>query len=158
VRDRSLAEDVAQETFLLAFRGIGRLRDPTAFRAWLYRIAENTAHSGWRRRRRWRALSLDEGDGPDDGGCATAIEDPARPGEDDTPGAILALRAAMDRMPARYAGVLALHYLEGLPCAEVGRALGISTNNVKVRLHRARNALRRDLEGRGIRPAAAASP
>jgi len=49
-----------------------------------------------------------------------------------------------------YVEVLELHYYEGLPVRRMAEILGLSTNNVKVRLHRARNALRRDLLAQGV--------
>ena len=60
LRDRMLAEDVAQESFLQAYQRIGTLGRPAAFRSWLYRIAINRAHDELRRRARKGELAGEE--------------------------------------------------------------------------------------------------
>ncbi|MHC4922914.1 MAG: RNA polymerase sigma factor [Planctomycetota bacterium] len=153
LRDRWLADDVTQETFLQVYRRLGDLRDPAAFRPWLFRIAEHTALSGWRRRKRVREMSLRDDDGAgqpmrvaetlDGLACESGVEI-----RDD----LCAVRDAMECLPENYGTVLSLHYVQNLSCKEIGERLGLRANNVKVRLHRARKALRRDLEARGLGP------
>ena len=59
VHDIAEAEDLTQETFLRAFRSYGRVRAGTNYRAWLYKIATNTAHSHWKRRKRSETYTID---------------------------------------------------------------------------------------------------
>src|SRR3712207_5547403 len=61
VRDREVADDLAQDTFLKALRALDRTPPDLNFRAWLYRIATNTAHNHHRRRRLLRWLPWDAG-------------------------------------------------------------------------------------------------
>src|SRR5437868_2638546 len=58
-RDRSLAEDIAQDTFVAAWRDLGRLRDPASVRPWLCRIARNVAHKA-RRHRAHEPIAVDQ--------------------------------------------------------------------------------------------------
>ncbi len=159
--DRGLGEDVAQETFLLVHRRLPLLRDPGAFRPWLYRIAEHVARSGRRRRfRRVREVPLHDFDPPAsphrpsplverDGGGDGAVPPPSGRG-----GAAGLVREALDRMPETYAGVLALHYVQDMSCREIAAALGITQNNARQRLYRARLALRRDPACRALQASA----
>jgi RNA polymerase sigma-70 factor (ECF subfamily) len=141
VHDRDLAEDVAQEAFLLAHRNLRHLREPSSFRAWLYRVVEHAAYSV-RRRRSCRVLPPLSGEE-----CL-----PVPPPGDEAAAhpAARALEAALDAIPPGYARALRLRYIEGLACPEVAESLGITTGNAKVRLHRARAALRRAAAAAGV--------
>src|SRR5215813_8189038 len=93
--DRALSEDIAQDTFLAAWRGAPSLRDPSRLRGWLHGIARNLAHKA-RRRRRMVALEA--------AGEVAAVGDPAREAveRDEARVAWAALRA----LPARHREVL----------------------------------------------------
>lgn len=121
------AEDVVQEALLQAFLGLERLRDPERFGSWLYGITLNLARMRLRRR---DPLQLD----------ADAVEGPAPNGE-----ALEAVRDALDVLPPREREAVVLHYVEGLDTKEVAALLGARPGTVRVRLHRARRRLRRDL-------------
>ena len=168
LRDRGLAEDVVQSAFLLAYRGLGALRDPGAIRPWLYSIVENLALTGRRRRKRrtFRLLedrdAVAEGEGPPrrGEGWRRRFPAPAAHGDEEpvpppVRPEVRAVREGLARIAPNYAQVLTLHYLEGLTASEIARALGLTRNNAKVRLFRARNALRRDLLARNEAPAGA---
>lgn len=127
------AEDIAQEAFALAFRHIGSLEDPMAFPAWLLRLVRSAAG---RRARRLRPdiVALD----------AVPLVD-MRSGPEDL--AVLAsevaqVRAAVERLPEGERCVVALHYLAGLPYAEVATFLGISVSAAKKRGWSARARLK----------------
>jgi RNA polymerase sigma-70 factor (ECF subfamily) len=155
LRDRGYAEDAVQEAFVHAFRHLRRLRSPALLRPWLYAILENCALSAWRSRRRRRTFALGDGHAVAEGDEAGGWGPPPLPGEEAPPPpepspAYRAVRASFEALPEPYGRALALHYLEGLSTAEVARALGLSLNNAKVRLFRARNALRRELRARGV--------
>jgi RNA polymerase sigma-70 factor (ECF subfamily) len=152
LRDRGHAEDAVQEAFLHAYRNLHRLRDPRSLRPWLYAILENRALSAWRHGRRRPAHLLGDGHAVADG-------TPWIPGEPEAPAAPPAtggeavrrqVRAALAELPAGYRDALALHYIEGHSARQVARSLGLTVNNAKVRLFRARNALRRELRARGV--------
>lgn len=135
VRDRAEAEDVLQQAFLQAFAGLEGWSASAPFSTWLRRIAVNEALMRLRRsRRQARAvtqLARSEGelrDSPEQE--AVAREEVAR------------LTAAFPHLPARHREILQLAALHELPRPELARRLGISEGAVKVRLHRAREALR----------------
>lgn len=141
--DSTLAEDAAQETFLRIHKRLAGLRKPEAFRNWMYRIAGHTAVALRRQRgffREQRFVDID-------GAAERMATIPARTAPDT--GSVHDLRLAMGGMTPTYAGVLTLHYVRELSCPEIAEELGITTNNAKQRLFRARRALRRDMARRG---------
>lgn len=133
VHDRELANDLAQESFLKAYKALPRMGDDLRLAPWLYRIAGNTAFSALRRRRiiRWLPLLNDNGS---ESGFATTMDGEVAEAE--------AVHRALAKLPAKYAAPLLLHSHEGLSCNEIADVLGISTGAVKTRLFRAREAFR----------------
>ncbi len=134
------SEDAMQEALLKTFRHAQRIREPRAFRAWLYKTVKNACLIGRRRRasapRTFESLEAaserlepaDAGPGPDD------VLATAESREE--------IRRALSALPASYREAVFLRDLEGLSTREVARVLGISEANVKVRLHRAHARLR----------------
>jgi RNA polymerase sigma-70 factor (ECF subfamily) len=150
LRDRGHAEDAVQEALVLAHRDLGALREPGKFRQWLYAIVENTALTGYRRLRRRPTLPLGEEEAVAEG--ASFGGGGGDPGEPLSYRAE-AVRASMAGLRHHYAEALRLHYVDGLSSREMAGVLGLSQNNAKMRLRRARKALRRDLEARGVEAA-----
>lgn len=138
------AEDVVQEAFVLAWRGLPRLREPERFDAWFGRILVNTARSHVRSRGSVTPISMDrqwtDPDHRDDN--TPGRHDPALASVDDSD----ALRRAIDRLSVDQRSILALHHLEERPVAEIAAVLGIPVGTAKWRLHAARQALERALE------------
>lgn len=138
------AEEVAQEAFLKAFRGLRGFRRESQFATWLFRIAVNEARMRLRRR---REVSL-ESVFPDDeeGGdyTPTMLADWREIPSD----ALLReetrrfVREAIAALPERYREIITLRDVNGLNIAETAEILGISIGNTKVRLLRARLLLR----------------
>jgi len=128
VDDSEEAEDVVQEALLHAYLGLTQLRDPERFGGWLGAIVLNIARMTLRRRGAYqRAL-------------ARAGVEPLRgPDDFDT---VDRVRESIALLPSREREVVALHYVDGLSCEEVGALLGVSPGAVRVRLHRARARLR----------------
>jgi RNA polymerase sigma-70 factor (ECF subfamily) len=145
------AEDAMQEALLKTYRFVDRIREPEAFRAWLYRTVRNACLIGRRRRvdEPAQLLSLDEGR-PSGEGHERAIDavEPSRDPEEQAINAALRTRLAraLHAVPRPYRVVVFLREIEGLSTKEVGEVLGISEANVKTRLHRARLMLREQLE------------
>lgn len=133
--DQAAAEDVAQEVFIDLHRRFGN--DPGAQApAWLHAAAVHTALNAIRSRRRRGAREERFAIGPplsDDPQAAVEIAETRR-----------AIRAALARVPARDATVLALRY-SGLSYAETAAALGIGVNGVGTRLRRAEARLRKEV-------------
>jgi RNA polymerase sigma-70 factor (ECF subfamily) len=142
------AEDVVQEGFIKACAQIDRFEERSGLGSWLYRIVLNTALMHLRKQKagdRHRAP-------PATGDTAPAVE--LVPDETGDPGAQLLageLRAQIDAaiqdLPPALRAAFVLRDLEGLSTAEAAQALGISEAALKVRLHRARLALRAALAG-----------
>jgi len=141
--DATLAEDAVQESFIRAYRLLGWLRHPERFAGWITRIARAVSinlglrnRRELRRRERW---ALDP---------ALHLSTHTETTETHAPLGLPpdALRAAMAELPHRHRECLVLFYLEGRTVAEVAQALGIEEGALKVRLHRARHALRGRLE------------
>jgi len=129
VHDRELANDLAQDSFLKAYKALPRMDDDLRLAPWLYRIAGNTAFSALRRRKLIRWLPL-LGDGIEIGAADNQIAESEAVGR------------ALAKLPAKYAAPLLLHSHEGLSCNEIADILGISPGAVKTRLFRAREAFR----------------
>ena len=143
------ADDVMQEALLKTYRHVTRIRQPEAFRAWLYRTVRNACLM--RRRTRVdepkRLLSIDEHREH------TGWIDPAAPGPDPEHALVNArlrerLLQTMRALPRTYRAVVFLREMEGLSTREVAQVVGTTEANVKQRLHRARVLLRAALEER----------
>ncbi|MGH7706836.1 MAG: RNA polymerase sigma factor [Vulcanimicrobiaceae bacterium] len=138
------AEDVAQETFIRAFRNLRTYRPHSPIASWLFAIARNVALDALRRcERQERKLAQ--------------VEPAAAPGPEE-----LALRSdqaerlwlATRGLAPRTATTLRLHYRDGLRYGEIAAALGVPLGTVKTDIWRARRALRQRLPNSGITSAA----
>ncbi|HYL40689.1 MAG TPA: sigma-70 family RNA polymerase sigma factor [Candidatus Binatus sp.] len=139
LRDVGLAEDAVQQTLVLAWRALPRLRDDDRFDAWLHRLLVNACYREARRDRprvaNVRVLSFDP------------------PGSDDL--ASVADRDQLERgfrrLPAEQRAVFVFHHYLGLTLPEIADQLDLPIGTVKSRLHYATSALRAALEA-DLRP------
>jgi RNA polymerase sigma-70 factor (ECF subfamily) len=144
------AEDVMQEAMLQAFRHVTEIREPDAFRPWLYRTVCNASlmrrrlHAGEPR----HVASLDEPRLSPDGPIAADVADPGPSPERVLANARLRrrIRRALAGLPRALRVVVLLREMEGRSTREVAAVLGISEGNVRTRMYRARLLLR-DLLG-----------
>jgi RNA polymerase sigma-70 factor (ECF subfamily) len=141
------AEDAAQETFLKAFRNLAGFRGEAKFGTWLISIALNEARSRLRRNSNVRIESLDQ-DPDEPGHISPALLRDWR----EIPSQVLErsemrlmLREAIAALPDNYREVLLLRDVEELSTLEAATVLQISTASIKVRLHRARMMLQKNL-------------
>jgi RNA polymerase sigma-70 factor, ECF subfamily len=130
LRNESDARDLVQTTLEIATRRIGDLHDPAALRSWLLAIQVREAFR--LRRRIARFIRLDP----------TVLEIRGSPGPDSD---VIALRAALPKLPPRARAAVVLHYLGGLTVAEVARAMNISENTTKGHLKGGLARLREEL-------------
>lgn len=146
LRNDEEAKDAVQEAFISAFRGIQSFEGTSRLGTWLHRIAVNASLMRLRSRKRKPEESIDDLlPGFKDNGHATG--DP----RDWSPSALQLVetretrefvRGCIDRLPDTYRTVLLLREIEELDTSETAEVLGVSEGVVKVRLHRARHALR----------------
>lgn len=138
LRNDADALDAAQETFIGAWKELGRLRDPSRFEAWLTRSLVNRCRSVLRSRKRSsvREVTLVVSDEPAASPGAGGIG-----GFEDTD----SIRHAFERLSADHRTYLVLHYVEGRPIAEIALIVGAPAGTVKWRLSEARRALERNL-------------
>jgi RNA polymerase sigma-70 factor, ECF subfamily len=146
------AEDAMQEALIKTYRYVGRIREPGAFRPWLYRTVRNACLMGRRKKAGEppRLQSLDEVLPGQDGLTRPDAPDPRKNPEQlaDIAGLRRRLRKALRTLPGSYRAIVFLREMEGLSTREVAKVMGMSEDNVKTRLHRARIRLQADL-GRG---------
>lgn len=145
------AEDVMQDALMRTYEHAKSIREPQAFRAWLYRTVRNACLM----KRRTRVdeprhlVSLDGGFEGHEDERAIDARDPSRGPEEVVLNNRLRrrLKDALASLPATYRSVVFLREVEGLSTREVAAVLHISEANVKQRLHRARIALQQVLGG-----------
>ena len=145
------ADDAMQEALLKTYRHAGQIKEPAAFRTWLYRTVKNACLISRRRRVDEPAWlhSLDEmSEAPDGTMQALDVEDPGRRPDQVMENSRLrrSLHRALQTLPPESRLIVFLREVEGLSTREVASVVGISEANVKTRLHRARLRLRQHLE------------
>ena len=142
------AEDVFQETLMKAFTGLKNLRDAGAVRTWLYRVASNQCLMKRRKQQRAAEVSLDAFKPPgwEDGEVPEVPDWSDLPDEESERAELrTVLEHEISRLPSEYRIVLLLRDVEGLSTSETADVLGMRVPGVKMRLHRARMALRERL-------------
>ena len=140
VGDSKDAEDVAQDAYVRAWRGLEGFRGEAQFETWLYRIVANAAMNHLRKRRRFGDLMVEPEDGP-------AVEIPSTARTEDEAVDRRQLEEALGALPLSLRTVVVLKDVYGLSCQEIGDRIGVSEGAVKVRLHRARRRLKLALFG-----------
>lgn len=149
LRNRADAEEIAQDTFVRAYRALPKFRGDSSLATWLYRIAMNLSRNRYwyfRRRRRHDAVSLEHEWGEEKGtSFANFIaEETAGPRRDATQNEFQALvEKCMSALDPNYREILSLRNGLDLPYEEIARLLDLKVGTVKSRIARARDTLRR---------------
>lgn len=145
VRDVDLVEDIAQETFIRAYRALAQFRGDAQFYTWLYRIAVNTAKKALMELKRNPTVS--------ENSFKSGDEDETSPLENEltsveTPEAILAskeiasmVNAAMEALPEELRQAITLREIEGLSYEEISEVMNCPIGTVRSRIFRAREAI-----------------
>jgi RNA polymerase sigma-70 factor, ECF subfamily len=146
VRDTDLVQDIAQETFIRAYRALPQFRGESAFYTWLYRIAVNTAKKALVEKKRdplvfeGAMVSTEEGEEP------SRVENELTDGE--TPETVLAGRqvaatvnAAIDALSEDLRQAIVLREIEGLSYEEIADVMNCPIGTVRSRIFRAREAI-----------------
>ena len=174
VSDRSIAEEVVQETWIGVLEGLDRFAGRSSLKTWIFRILTNKAKTrGVRESRHISFSPLAADDGSDE-----PAVDPSQfqttghtgywssypqPWDDNTPEKLLLskegamfLEQGIEALPLKLRQILVIRDVEGLSSEEACNVLGISETNQRVLLHRARSRVRKALEkslAGGVRPA-----
>ena len=147
VRDVDLVEDIAQETFIRAYRALAQFRGDAQFYTWLYRIAVNTAKKALMDLKRDPLVSESALRGAgDDEDETSAVENELTSSE--TPETVLAAKeiaaavnSAMEALPEELRQAVTLREIEGLSYEEIAEVMNCPIGTVRSRIFRAREAI-----------------
>ena len=151
VRNRTVAEDIAQEVFIKVFAALNRYDPAYPFASWLNRITSNLCIDHLRKEKD-RTLSLDQPIGGGDDDLLIQIPSPAAgPDREMESREMMAiLEEAMGILPEHYRIIVILRHQEQLSYEEISDTLGIPLGTVKARIHRARNMIMGHFRKRGL--------
>ena len=145
VRDVDLVEDIAQETFIRAYRALHQFRGDAQFYTWLYRIAVNTAKKSLMELKRDPTVSESFLKSDDDDETKTRRNEPM---SDETPESVFAAKeiaavvnAAMEALPEELRQAVTLREIEGLSYEEISTVMNCPIGTVRSRIFRARESI-----------------
>ncbi len=141
IGDFHTAEEITQDAFIAAYQKLNSLKHPHRFSGWLYVITTNICNM-WHRKKKPQPESLDQTDPMELEELYYTEYKTQEREEDRKENQRSLVKKLLSRLKESDRTVVTLHYLAGLSCEEIGEFLGVSTNTVKSRLHRARNRLR----------------
>ena len=140
--DYEMAKDLAQDTFIQAYKGILKTDAELSFKAWLYRIATNNAlqHRRWKKLLSFIPFISSEKDIPNAGN------------QTDCPGEALAISEALLKVPEEQRTCMVLHFVEGFKYREIAETIGCSEEAVRKRVARGKKLFigLYNLEGGGM--------
>jgi RNA polymerase sigma-70 factor (ECF subfamily) len=135
VAGQAAADDLLQDTWFDVYRKINSLQNPSAFTAWLYRIARDKAYRHLRRKREV-IVPVD----------ANVIDESPAQEETFTPEEAQAVRAALDQIPLEQREVLVLRFIENMTYEQIAEVIGTPIGTVRSRIFHAKRALRAKLQ------------
>ena len=142
-QDFHIAEDITQETFLKAYKGLSTLKEPQSFASWLYVIATNHSKT-WLSKNRLQTQSLEDTDNTE---LEKATYSSYVSAENER-ASVEAQREVVKKLLAKLQEsdrtVITLYYLGGMTYEEISRFLGVSVNAIKSRIYRARQYLKKE--------------
>jgi RNA polymerase sigma-70 factor (ECF subfamily) len=146
VRDDALVQDIAQESFIRAYRALPQFRGDSAFYTWMYRIAVNTAKKALVDLKRDPVIPESSMRLPDDGDETSVRE--FEPSDGETPEAVLAskeialaVNAAIEALSEDLRQAISLREIEGLSYEEIADVMNCPIGTVRSRIFRAREAI-----------------
>jgi RNA polymerase sigma-70 factor (ECF subfamily) len=148
VRDKELADDLVQETFMKAFSSLKSYRAEYRFSTWLYKIAANSSIDHLRKKR-IRALSLDNPVETADGQVGFEIPDYTYHPEQEMVRReqAVSIEEAIESLPEKYRRVIVARHREEKSYEAIARELHVPVGTVKARIFRARELLKKKLRG-----------
>lgn len=136
MRDASLAEDMAQEAFLKAFRLLNGFRGECSFSTWMYRVTCSVCLTELNKRKKRDEVELL----PEHG------QEPPREDAVDRADLPELIRRSVNKLPDHYATVITMYYLNESPYEEIASAMKVPMGTLKTWMHRARQQLREIVE------------
>jgi RNA polymerase sigma factor (sigma-70 family) len=136
LKDRMEAEEVLQDAFLKAYNGLSAFKHESKFSTWFYRIVYNSALTRLSLKKRKIEKEMSSIDDHLD------LEDRSELNPTEQKDISLFLNKIIEKLPEKYSAVISMFYIEGMSCEEIGEVMELSVPNVKVILHRSRNALK----------------
>ena len=150
VRDVDLVEDIAQETFIRAYRALHQYRGDAQFYTWLYRIAVNTAKKSLLDLKRNPTVSANFQGSDEEDETSWKKSDPITP---ETPESVLAAKeiatlvnTALDALPSDLKQAVTLREIEGLSYEEIATVMDCPVGTVRSRIFRAREAISKKIK------------
>ena len=141
IGDFHIAEEITQDTFLKVYQKLATLKDPNQFSGWLYVIATRQCLS-WLRKKRIETESLEDAEWIDETAYSRYVA------EEHAKATVEAQREVVKKLLAKLKEsertVMTLHYLGEMTVEEISRFLGVSASAIKLRLHRARERLKKE--------------
>ena len=143
IGDFQIAEEIAQDTFLQAYKKLASLKNPTQFAGWLYVIAANLC-TDWKRRKRpiMKSLETDAPGALEKTSYEMYLEEQREKKAAEHRREIV--RNLLDKLPESERTVVTLHYLGEMTSESISEFLGVSVNTIKSRLRRARKRLQKE--------------
>jgi len=138
--DYQMAQDLTQDTFLQAYKGILKTNADLSFKAWLYRIATNNARQHRRRKKLVSFIPFTD---------RMEADIPVSENPPDCMGEKMAIQEALTKVPEEQRTCLVLHLVEGFKYREIAETLGISEDAVRMRVARGKEAFQRLYRGGG---------
>lgn len=129
-------DDILQDVWLSVLKGLRNLRNSEAFRAWVYRIARNKVYQQLHKNKRHSSLSEEMDQHVESDETVSFYAEEAA-----------LIGACLEKLPERHREVLVLQFLEQMSYEEIAAVVGCSLGTVRSRIHYAKRALRRKLEG-----------
>ena len=140
--DYEVAQDLAQDTFLQAYKGILKTRSELSFKAWLYRIATNNARQLHRRKRLLSFIPFTD---------LRKSDIPATEAPTDCAEERMSIKGVLLKIPDDQRTCMVLHFVEGLKYREIGEILDISADAVRKRVARGSREFRRIYSAEEVR-------
>ena len=147
IGDFHYAEEITQDTFLLAYQNLSKLRNPSQFLKWLYVIANRLCLKWLRKQKSAKQLQSLEDTPMEEVAESTYTHYVSEQRETEaTEHRSKIVKKLLEKLPEGERTVVVLHYLGEMTMKEIGKFLGVSVETVKVRLYRARKRLREEEE------------
>ena len=135
MRDSTAAEDMAQESFIKAFRLIKGFRGDCRFSTWLYRVTSSVCLTELNRRKRRGEVELQPQHTKDMAGPSSDLTDMPE-----------IVQRCVQKLPERYATIITLYYLQEITYEEIAETMNIPMGTLKTWMHRARHQLKKIVE------------